>query len=66
MMLHRLDSWAMELDNKPDRDETDEQVINSIQAARDSTEDILEWWKRHDCIFPNIAAMAKGFLATPA
>ncbi|VEN46169.1 unnamed protein product, partial [Callosobruchus maculatus] len=32
----------------------------------DSTEDILEWRKRHECIFPNLAAMAKDFLATPA
>ncbi|CAH1954524.1 unnamed protein product [Acanthoscelides obtectus] len=35
MLLDRLESWAMVLDNKPDRDEIDEKIINSIQAARD-------------------------------
>lgn len=186
MLLDRLESWAMELDNKPDRCEIDVKIINSIQAARDkiikhydrsnwmycvvlildprhkvetfshtswgkelqiegvkhfedifrakyfradsqpepifqssvpsassthpsehsgaekfdidllslfsrksihtkdgmawryeidkyisdpradSSEDILEWWKRHECIFPNLATMAKDFLPTPA
>ena len=35
MLLDRLELWAMELDNKPDRDKIDENIINSIQAARD-------------------------------
>ena len=30
MLLDRLELWAMELDNKPDRDEIDEKIINSI------------------------------------
>ncbi|XP_072375514.1 uncharacterized protein [Diabrotica undecimpunctata] len=48
MMLDRLESWAMELDNKPDRDKTDEKIINSIQAARDK---IIKHYKRTNWMY---------------
>lgn len=36
------------------------------EPRTDSLEDILEWWKKHENVFQNLANMAKDFLLMPA
>ena len=36
------------------------------EPPADSSEDILEWWKRNESVFPGLAIMVKDFLSTPA
>lgn len=48
MLLDKLEKWAKELDNIPSRDETDEKLIHSIQAARDK---ILKHYTRTNWMY---------------
>ena len=48
LLLDKLEIWAHELDNKVDRDATDEQIIYCIQAARDK---ILKHYNKTNWIY---------------
>lgn len=36
------------------------------EPRANNSEDILDWWRRHENIYPTLPKMAKDFLATPA
>lgn len=57
-------------------DEADKPCMNEVEAylalpqqpaEKHGVEfDLLDWWKRHATMFPNLSRMARQFLATPA
>lgn len=36
------------------------------EPRADNNDDILDWWKRHENVYPSLAKMARDFLGTPA
>ena len=41
--------------------------LGRMPSSKDTTmDDVLRWWKTHEAEFPNVAAMARDYLAIPA
>ena len=61
---HEVEPEREEEEAAPDTHEVD--VYLALPEVKDKQFDLLAWWKLHAHMFPNLAKMARQFLALPA